>query len=81
MCDLMVGCLHWIVCRRVCSCEHTTAWHALYTCARGQGVGTQYVCVCLRSEWVSNRGMPAPYGVVSHRCVPFFSLYMIIGFI
>ena len=29
----------------------------------------------LRSEWVSSRGMPGPYGVVSHRSVPFLSLY------
>ena len=29
----------------------------------------------LKSEWVSSRGTPGPYGVVSHRCVPFLILY------
>ena len=29
----------------------------------------------LRSEWVSSGGTPAPYGVISHRSVPFLSLY------
>ena len=29
----------------------------------------------IRSEWVSSRGTPAPYGVVSHHCMPFLLLY------
>ena len=31
--------------------------------------------VTLISEWVSSHGTPAPYEVVSHRSVPFLSLY------
>ena len=31
--------------------------------------------VSSNTKWVSSRGAPAPYGVISHRSVPFLSLY------
>ena len=37
--------------------------------------GQQLFPATLRSKWVSSRGVPAPYGVISHRSVPFLSLY------
>ena len=38
--------------------------------------GTEELSVqaTLRSEWVISRGTPDPYGVISHRSVPFLSL-------